>query len=476
MQFTPVDEIPTIRKELEASFRKGVAQSLEWRRHQLYQLARMVQDHLDEWVQAIIADLGRPVAETYPSETGLIIERSIISAAQLETWAAPEVLTNVVPDWQKSWKPTIYRAAKGVVLIIGPWNYPMVLTLQPLMGAIAAGCCAVVKPSELSPHYSALLAKLLPKYLDTSAYRVILGGPDVGSQAMEIRCKSFFFTGGGTVGRIIATAAGKHLTPVTLELGGKSPIIVDPNYDIKLAAKRILWGKISNCGQICVCPDHVFVVREQQDEFIAALKEYYHQFFPEGALGSDSIGRLVNQAHFNRLKNLLARTKGTIVLGGHTDDDKLGMEPTVVKDVTQEDSLMEEELFGPILPILPVDSVEDAISQIRSRPHPLMLYVFTDDPKLKRNVLANTLSGNIAFNDTFQALSVNELPLGGVGASGCGYQILRHGFNTFSYLRSSIDMPRDAEAALEVRYPPYTKEKIAFLGTTSFMNIPDSHM
>ncbi|KAJ8689817.1 Hexadecenal dehydrogenase [Pleurotus ostreatus] len=475
MQFTPVNEIPAIRKELEASFRKGVAQSLKWRRHQLYQLARMVQDHLDEWVQAIIADLGRPIAETYPSETGLIIERSIISATQLETWTAPEVLTEVVPDWQKSWKPTIYRAAKGVVLIIGPWNYPMVLTLQPLMGAIAAGCCAVVKPSELSPHYSALLAKLLPKYLDPSAYRVILGGPDVGAQAMEIRWDHIFFTGGGKVGRIIATAAGKHLTPVTLELGGKSPIIVDPNYDIKLAAKRILWGKISNCGQICVCPDHVFVVREKQEEFIAALKEYYHQFFPDGALASDSIGRIVNEAHFNRLKGLLARTKGNIVLGGQTDD-KLRMEPTIIKDVTQEDSLMEEELFGPILPILPVDSMEDAISQIRSRPHPLMLYVFTDDPKLKKNVLANTLSGNIAFNDTFQALSVNELPLGGVGDSGCGYQILRHGFNTFSYLRSSIDMPRDAEASLEVRYPPYTKEKVAFLGTTSFMNIPDSHL
>ncbi|KAF7428308.1 hypothetical protein PC9H_007529 [Pleurotus ostreatus] len=462
MQSTSINEIPL-----------GVTQSLEWRRHQLLQLAKMAQDHAEEWLQAIAADLGRPIAETHLMEIGPVVERAVVSAALLETWAAPEVFTNVVLDWQKSWKPTVYRAAKGVVLIVGPWNYPMILILQPLSGAIAAGCCAVVKPSEVAPRFASLLAKLLPRYLDPSAFRVVLGGPDIGARMMEYRWDHVFFTGGEKIGRIIAAAAGKLLTPVTLELGGKSPVIIDSKYDIKLAAKRILWGKIANCGQLCVSPDHVYIAREKQEELIAALKECCHQFFPDGALGSGSIGHIVNETHFNRLKSLLARTQGTIVLGGQTDD-KLGMEPTIVAEVTADDSLMEEELFGPILPILPVNSIEDAISRIRSGPHPLMMYVFTNDQEIKKNVLANTISGQITFNDTLSELAVKELPFGGIGASGSGYYNSRYGFDTFSYLRSSIDMPRDAEQSLEFRYPPFTEEKVAFLRTTTFMNIPSN--
>ncbi|KAL4266026.1 Aldehyde dehydrogenase [Pleurotus pulmonarius] len=473
MLSTSMNEIPVIREDLEASFRQGVTRPLEWRRHQLLQLARMAQDHAEEWLQAIAADLGRPIAETHAIEIGPVVERAIISVAKLETWTAPKVLTDVVPDWQKSWKPTIYRAAKGVALIIGPWNYPMILTLQPLSAAIAAGCCVVVKPSEHAPRFASLLAKLLPQYLDPLAFRVVLGGPDVGTRMMEYRWDHVFFTGGEKIGRIVAEAAGKLLTPVTLELGGKSPVIIDSNYDIKLAAKRILWGKIANCGQLCVSPDHVFIPREKQDEFITALKECYNQFFPNGALGSGLIGHIVNGTHFNRLKSLLSRTQGTIVLGGQTDD-KLGMEPTIVADVTVNDSLMEEELFGPILPILPVKSIQEAISRIRSGPHPLMMYVFTDDQEIKKNVLANTISGQITFNDTLSELSVAELPFGGVGASGFGYGNLRHGFETFTYLRSSIDMPRDAEQSLELRYPPFTEEKIVFLGKATYMDIPDN--
>ncbi|KAF9501947.1 aldehyde dehydrogenase [Pleurotus eryngii] len=440
-----------IRRGLGASFRQGVTPSLEWRRHQLLQLARMAQDHAEEWLQAIVADLGRPIAETHLMEVGPIVERAIVSAAQLETWTTSEVFTNTVPDWQKSWKPTIYRAAKGVVLIFGPWNFPMTLTLQPLSGAIAAGCCAVVKHSEVATRFASLLAKLLPQYLDPSAFRVVLGGPDVGASMMKYR---FFFTGGEKIGRIIAAAAGKLLTPATLELGGKSPVIIDSNYDIKLAAKCL-----------CVSLDHVYVAQEKQEELIAALKECYHQFSPDGALGSGSIGHIVNETHFNRFKSLLTRTQGTIVLGGQTDD-KLGMEPTIVTEVTADDSLMEEELFGPILPILPVISIEDAISRIRSGPHPLMMSVFTDHQEIKKNGHQEFSSPRFFFAEPAVVLAntiIKELPLGGIGASASGYYNPRYGFDTFSYLRSSIvgytlRMICSAEQSSEFRYPPFTEK------------------
>ncbi|KAJ8514395.1 hypothetical protein ONZ45_g8071 [Pleurotus djamor] len=429
----------------------------------------MVQDNLDAWIQAIDADLGRPKAETLPAETGLIVERCLISADKLEEWTTPEVLTDIVPDWQKSWKPTIYKEAKGVVLIIGPWNFPMVLTLQPLIGAIAAGCCAAVKPSEIGSNYSNLLAKLLPLYLDQSAYRVILGDAEVTSKALELPWDH----GSGRVGRIIASAAAQHLTPVTLELGGKSPVIIAADCDIELAAKRILWGKITNSGQICASPDHVYIVRERLASFVDALTKCYADFFPNGVLGTKTMGHIINKTHFHRLTKLLERTKGKVVLGGK-NDGHLSIEPTVVIDVGVDDSLMEEELFGPILPVIPVDSVDEAISSIRRGPHPLTIYAFTQNDATKRKIFENTLSGVMTFNETFQTLSVNELPFGGVGASGYGRQGLKNTFDTFTYLRSSIDMPKEAEPSLDARYPPFTEEKINIVSETSLLQIPPS--
>ncbi|KAL0956316.1 hypothetical protein HGRIS_002469 [Hohenbuehelia grisea] len=471
MSYTPINEISKIRDELRATFCKGTTRPLSWRRRQLHQVARMVQENLEPFAKTIINDLGRPRNETYPVELGLVVTRSITSAEKLEEWTKPEVLTEAVPDWQKTWKPTIFKQAKGTVCIIGPWNYPMILTLQPLIGAIAAGCCAIIKPSEFSPAYSTLLAELLPKYLDTSAYRVVLGGIPETTRVLELQWDHIFYTGNGRVGRIVAAAAAKHLTPLTLELGGKSPIIIDANYDMDLAAKRLLWGKISNAGQICISPDHAFIVREKQDEFTAALKKWYGIFYANGPLNSE-YGHIVNETHHTRLMALINETKGEIVVGGGSND-KLGIEPTVVKNVKNDDVLMDDELFGPIFPVIPVDSVDDAIEAINARPHPLMLYVFTEDDQVKQKVLENTQSGNIAFGDTFQALSVDALPFGGVGESGYGRQVLKYTFDEFIYLRSSIDMPKEAEPTLEARYPPYNEEKLKFLGAACLTKIPD---
>ncbi|KAJ7146893.1 aldehyde dehydrogenase [Mycena epipterygia] len=465
MQYTPISDIPEIRDSLRKSFRAGVPRPLEWRKNQLLQLARMVQENAAAFTQAATNDLGRPKVETYLAEFGTIVERCLISAKNLEEWAKP---VNVeVPDMQKPWSPTVYKAGKGTVLIIAPWNYPMYLSLQPLLGAIAAGCCAVVKPSEISPHYSALLSKLVPKYLDSRAYRVVLGGVPEITKLLELQ---FCYTGNAHIARVIATAAAKYLTPLTLELGGKCPVIIDPAFDLKIAAKRILWGKALNCGQLCVAPDYVLIPRTHQAAFVEAFTEAYKESFPDGSLASDSIARIVSVEHHARLADILKRTTGKVVLGGKAEGLKL--ELTLVTDVGGNDSLMEGEIFGPILPIVPVDSVHDAIEFVRDRPHPLVLYAFTEAQELKTQLIDETLSGGLVFNDLFMQLAVNELPLGGVGESGYGSQVLKYGFDSFSYERASIDIPKEAEPFLAFRYHPFTQATFDALSGPALLEIP----
>ncbi|PFH47735.1 hypothetical protein AMATHDRAFT_67022 [Amanita thiersii Skay4041] len=469
--YTPLEQIPIIRDELRATFRSGRTRSLEWRRHQLLQLARMAKENGDALAAAVNADLGRPKLETFLGEVGPIIERCMICADKLEEWTKPERVE--VPDWMKLWNPTVYKAAKGTVLIIAPWNYPMILSLQPLYGAISAGCCAVIKLSELSPNYSALVAELLPKYLDSSAYRTILGAVPEVTKTLELQWDHIFYTGNGKVGRIIAAAAAKHLTPLTLELGGKSPVIIDRDFDLRLAAKRILWGKTTNCGQICVSPDYVLIPRDKQDKFIAAVKDAYAEFYPQGALNSDSFGRVVTETHFKRLLGLLEKTQGQIVFGGKNDGKKR-IEPTIIRDVKPGDALLDEELFGPLLPLVPVDTLDEAIEYINTRDHALVLYAFTENEEVKKKINENTTSGNLVFNDTFMQLAVNELPFGGVGESGYGRQVLKFSCDLFMYQRSCVDIPRAAEPGLETRYPPYTQEKFEFFSAPARVEIPNS--
>ncbi|TFK50665.1 aldehyde dehydrogenase [Heliocybe sulcata] len=467
LKYTPVDEIPQIRATLKQSFRAGKARPLEWRRQQLYQVARMAKENEEAFMAALHSDLGKPRMETWLGEIGGLIERTLKTAESLEEWAKPE--HPEVTDWQKPWRPTIYKTPKGVVLIIAPWNYPMILSMQPLIGAISAGCPAVIKPSEVAPAYAALIAELIPKYLDPTAYAVVNGGVAETTKLLELQWDHIFYTGNGRVGRIVASAAAKHLTPVTLELGGKSPVIIDAECDIDIAAKRLLNGKATNSGQICVCPDYVLIPAHRQDALIAALKVHYAAFFPEGPLNSSSYGRVVNAMHHKRLMDMLSRTNGTIVLGGKTDG-KLGLEPTVVKDVREGDSLLEEEIFGPILPIVPVKDMDEAINYVRARDHPLVIYAFTQNPELKERLIAETLSGNIVFNDTFQQLAVNEIPFGGMGESGYGLQIMKFSFDGFTHMRSSVDVPYDCENPF--RYPPYTEETRKMIEKGMNLNIP----
>lgn len=472
---TPIPQIPTILNDLRTTFRAGITKPLSWRRHQLLQLARFVQENADDLAECLRLDLGRPKQESFMAEVGSLIQRCLICVDKLEEWVKPEEL--VVPDWQAGWKPRVEKHPKGVVLIIAPWNYPVILSLQPLYGAISAGCCAVIKPSEISTHVSSLLARILPKYLDQSAYRVILGGVPEVTKILELKWDHIFYTGNGRVARIVSTAAAKHLTPLTLELGGKCPVIVDSTADISLAAKRILWGKMNNAGQICVAPDYIVAQSSIVPSLITAFKEHYAAFFPEGPLASTSYSGIISEIHFTRLKALLERTTGKIVTGGKWEngDGNRRFEPTVVTDITPEDSLLEEEIFGPILPIISVETLDDAIEHVNGgHQHPLVLYAFSTNEDNKKKIVANTISGGLLFNDTFQQLSVNELPFGGVGESGYGRQVLKYSFDNFVYERGILDIPYEAEPHLAVRYPPYTTQSLEFMSNIVKQTIPYS--
>ncbi|KAG1810459.1 aldehyde dehydrogenase [Suillus plorans] len=472
---TPISTIPQIRDALRATFHSGLTRPIAWRQHQLYQLARMAQNERELICDALKKDLGKPRTEALVAEVACIIDMAMKSAEQLPVWAKTE--HPEVADWQKPWNPAVYKAPRGTALIISPWNYPMVLTFQPLIGAISAGCTAILKPSEFVPNFSQLLDEIMPKYFDPNVYHVVNDAtvPDI-STLLELQWDYILYTGNDRIARIVATAAAKHLTPMTLDLGGKSPAIIDSAYDIDLAAKRILWGKCKNAGQTCIAADYVLVQRDKQDELIKAFQKHYTSFFPDGALDSPFFGSIGSDLHFKRITSLLSRTKGEVVLKGRSDAARRRLEPTIVKDVAEGDSLLEEELFGPVLSVVPVDSLKQAIDLVNARSHPVVLYVFSDNENVKQQVVSETQSGGIVFNDTFQQLSVHALPFGGVGESGYGCQGLKHTYDTFTQLRGSIDMPREAEPFLAIRYPPHSEEAVRALTTSLHTPIPSSRL
>ncbi|KAJ7460714.1 Aldehyde/histidinol dehydrogenase [Mycena latifolia] len=464
LKYASIGDIQAGYAELQKSFQEKKTLPLEFRRTQLLQLARLFQENSESLSNALYADLGRHTLEISLPEIGPIVSGAVRAAASLKEWNKPEKPD--VEEWRSSWDTTIYTTPKGVVLIIGPWNYPYVTTMLPLVGAMAAGCTCVVKPSEFSPACAQLLAELFPKYLDPAAYHIMNGAVPETTTLLELS---------GRVGRIIAAAAVKNVTPITLELSGKSPVFIDAgNTDIELAAKRILWGKQQNAGQICVAPDYILVPRAHQDAAVDALKKAYHALWPhpKGALDPLSeMGAILNPHHHARLLGLLSRTRGK-VHGGNAEGTKR-IEPTVVTDVGLDDPLMEDEIFGPIIPIVPVDDVHAAIQIIRGRPVPLVIYVFTDSEDTKNNFLESTNSGTLVLNDTFVQLGVHEMPFGGQGESGYGSYLGKFSFDTFVNRRSYINVPPAAEPFLQYRYPPYTEEAFQALSAPANIKIPD---
>jgi aldehyde dehydrogenase (NAD+) len=442
-------------ERLRNSHRSGRTRPLSWRRVQLGALQRFLEHEEEAILQALEQDLGKPRYEAVTGEIGVVKAELREALGQLERWSRPEAVR--VPLVHQPGRARVERVPLGVVLIIGPWNYPLQLILAPLVSAIAAGNAAVLKPSEHAPATAALLARALPRYLDPESVAVFDGAVEAAQALLAQRFDHIFFTGGGRVGREVMKAAAEHLSPVTLELGGKSPAIVDASADIEIAARRIAWGRFYNAGQTCVAPDYVLVERSVAMELRAALERSLDAFYGPHPAASPDYARIVNLAHLRRLQGLLQGVE--VVRGGGADEEALFMEPTLVWDPPQDSALMQEEIFGPILPVVPVDDLEQALAMVQRRPDPLSVYHFSRDRRAQERVRVATRSGGLVFNDVIVHLTVPSLPFGGVGASGLGRAHGRAGFETFSQQRSVMSHATWFDPP--VRYPPYTDGKLA---------------
>ncbi|KAF9471948.1 NAD-aldehyde dehydrogenase [Pholiota conissans] len=467
LQYTPIEQIEGIRNELRAGFASGKLQSIPYRKYQITQLIYLVKDNMTRFEEALKKDLNRPVLESRFLDIIPTITEAVAQLKGVDKWAKP-----TKPPFSLNFsamRPLIRKEPKGTVLVISPFNYPVWLTLGPLAGAIAAGNTTLLKPSESTPATSALMTELVEKYLDKDIVRVVNGAVAETTKILELQWDHILYTGSGRVARIVATAAAKHLTPVTLELGGKSPVVVDPGCDLKTTAHRLLWGKVVNAGQTCVAPDYILVPRDFQDKLCDALKEVslttmplatsYAEFYPDGVSSPDSYSRIVTPQATARISGLLERTKGKVVFGGEVDKDNRFIAPTLVRDVPADDSLMTEEIFGPLLPIVPVDSIDDAIKFINARDHPLAVYVFTKDESVKAKVFNQTQSGGVIANETVIHPGVDGMPFGGIGPSGYGQHTGKYTFDMFTHLRTSIDSPSWVDIILKFRFPPYTASK-----------------
>ncbi|CAM6083603.1 unnamed protein product [Calypogeia fissa] len=447
-------------KELREVYASGRTRSAEWREEQMKAMARMMVEREDELVDALRQDLNKPKLETYVSEISQIHDAALDAAKNVRNWMQPEK----VPTTSKTFpsKAEIIPEPLGVSLILSAWNYPLLLSLGPVVGAIAAGNVVVLKPSELAPATSATLAKLFPLYLDPLAVRVVEGGIPETTALLEQRWDKILFTGSGRVGKIVLAAAAKHLTPVTLELGGKCPAIVDSTLDMGIAANRIAWGKWSaNNGQACIAADYILVEESVAPELLQKLKENIKNFYGDDPSKSSDISRVVNVNHFRRLTGLIddKDTAEKIVFGGNRDESTLYLSPTIVMNPPLDSPVMQEEIFGPILPIITVKDVSEAIQFMNSRPKPLALYLFTSDKAVQERVLAETSSGAVTVNDCILHVVNKALPFGGVGESGYGAYHGKHSFDTFSHKKGVLVRELWFTGDSEFRCPPYPDSK-----------------
>ena len=443
---------------LRATFRTGRTRSIEWRREQLQALLRMLTEHEADFTDALRADLGRPALEAYAADIGTTKVEIKHALKHVASWSKPKRVNPGLTSMPA--KAKIIPEPLGTVLIIAPWNYPIQLLLSPMAAALAAGNCIVAKPSELSPACSAVLARLVPRYLDNDAITLVEGGVPETTALLELPYDHIFFTGSTNVGRVVMQAAAKHLTPVTLELGGKSPTIVAADADLTVAAHRILWGKHLNAAQTCIAPDYVLVESSVKDELVDEMAKALGEFLGPDPQASTDFGRIVNDRHFARLTGLLESAGGTIAAGGSSDADTRFVEPTLIVDPDLDAPIMQEEIFGPLLPIVAVDSIDAAIDFVNDRPKPLALYVFSSSSETAEHVLASTSSGGACVNQTILHINTPSMPFGGVGPSGTGSYHGKFGFDAFSHHKSVLVKPQKPDPKL--LYPPYTaiKEKI----------------
>ncbi|MEO1179873.1 MAG: aldehyde dehydrogenase [Cyanobacteria bacterium J06636_28] len=452
-QLTKPSPIPEALEQQRLFFASDQTKPLDFRLAQLAKLKQAIIDRQADIVAAAKADLGRPEFEAY-FEIATLSEINL-AIKKLKTWMKPKRVKSTLENFPSSaW---IQPDPLGVVLIIGPWNYPFQLMVSPLVGAIAAGNCAMLKPSEHAPHTANIVADLIANTFDPSYITVFEGDASISQQLLAEKFDHIFFTGGTAIGRIVMAAAAKHLTPVTLELGGKSPCIIDANVNLDHAARRIAWGKFINAGQTCIAPDYVLIDRTIKADFLTKLTAAIHDFFGDDPSQSADLSRIINQRQFERLTSLL--DSGTVLIGGETDASTRYIAPTVLDNITWDSSVMQDEIFGPILPILTYDRFDQALSQINARPKPLALYLFSRDKTKQQRVLTETSSGGVCLNDTVLHIGVPDLPFGGVGQSGIGSYHGKASFETFSHYKSVLK--KTFWFDLDWRYAPYKPSKLA---------------
>ena len=448
---SPIEEIAPLVARLRETFDSGRTRSLEWRRQQLKALIRFADENSDALVKALQADMGKPELEARAADIGQINVEAKLALKNLKKWTRPQS-AGKVPFMGKSF---VVRDPLGVVLIIAPWNYPVGLLLSPLVGAIAAGNAAVLKPSEVTAHTSAALAELLPQYLDTDAIALVEGGVPETSALLEQRFDHIMYTGNGSVAKVVMEAAAKYLTPVTLELGGKSPCIVDRTADIPVTARRIAWGKFMNAGQTCIAPDYILVDESIEDELIRELEKSVNEFYGGETLENTDYTRIVNARHHKRVSDLMAGEE--IAFGGESRAEDCHIEPTVLRNVSPDSPIMASEIFGPVLPVLPVKGVDDAIDFVNRGEKPLALYLFSGDSGTEERVLGETSSGGACINGTIMHIGNSKMPFGGVGPSGMGAYHGKYSFETFSHRKAVLR--RGFKFDIKMMYPPYTEKR-----------------
>jgi len=449
----PSLDIKRLVEEQRAFFDSGATRSLSFRRGRLERLRDVIRANREEMARAAWEDLRKPPFETFASETAMLLAEIDYALKNLTCWASPARVPGppIFPGAESLVVPEPY----GVALIMAPWNYPFVLLLAPLVGAMAAGNCAVLKPSELSPRSSGLIARMLGEAFDPGYIAVVEGGMEVNEPLLRERFDYIFFTGGAAVGRLVMKAAAEHLTPVTLELGGKTPCIVESDARLRRAARRIAFGKWLNAGQTCIAPDYVLVQREAKERLLQEIGASIRSFYGRDPKRSRHYARIINARHFQRLTGLME--DGHVLMGGATDTSDLYIAPTVIDEPGWDTPVMTEEIFGPILPVLSYRDLDEAIARVNARPKPLALYFFSRDRDKQRRIIDETSSGGICINITLLHESTQTLPFGGVGESGMGAYHGRASFDTFTHRKAVFNQRLPLDAALR---PPYAENRV----------------
>ena len=424
----------------------------------LKKLKNSIKKYENNIINALNIDLGKPEFEAYSSEVGFVYSTIDYFIKNLKSWTKVKKVKNDAA--QIPGKSYIYKSHYGAVLIIGPYNYPFQLLIEPLIGAISGGNTVILKPSEYATKTEAIVEKIIKETFDEKYIAVVTGDYKVNSQLLDLEFDYIFFTGSVNVGKIVMEKASKHLTPVTLELGGKSPVIVDNTANLKVSAKRILWGKLTNAGQTCVAPDYILAHEDIYEELIKEFEKVIIEFYGQDIINSKDFGRIINDRHMNRLNAILEHDKNKITFGGEVDFEKRYISPTIIRDVTLEDAVMNEEIFGPIIPVIKYKNMEDIKYYISHHKNPLALYVFSEDENFSEDIINRFSFGGGCVNDTISHVASAYLPFGGIGSSGMGNYHGKASFDTFTHTKSIVK--KSTKIDLKLVFPPY-KDKIKLI-------------